>query len=673
MLNPLNSHTGGININNLWREYRGEGVKIAVADSGVQHTHPELRRVYDQSLDHNLISNKADALPDLKIPENNHGTGVASLISAARDGKGITGVAYEATLTGYLLFQEEDLILPPERFDDLILNHIIPDKIDIVNNSWGYNSIFGEVYDNNRNLLDVLNPEENRAALEEAVREGREGLGTLFVVAVGNNAGGFYVGPNDGNQDIITNSRFTINVGATGQGGSITSFSTPSANNLISAPGSNVLRADYAGKAGEADGNFVLGSGTSFSAAFVSGVIALMLEANENLGYRDVMKILAYSAKLVFMEMPTWEVNGADDWNGGGHFVSEQYGYGLLDAHAAVRLAETWEDSIPGTLNSLISKTFQSTVTNATLSDTSGTVASSIMVMPVDSLSLEHVEVTLDLYHTFAGDLDIKLISPEGTESILSRVNYSGEADWDEGWILTSAHYFGEDGVGEWQLMIEDQVANDDGIFRGWNLTLYGSESTDDDIYIYTNSYRGFLGRAFSSRRLIFDNGGEDTINSSAVSGKQRIDLNPGAKSSLARNEFIISSESIIENLFTGDGSDVLIGNDADNELYGGRGRDRLFGNKGNDVLYGEAGSDRLSGGDGNDIFVIDLGRGVDRVLDFHQGFDHIDLSDWGVESYDLLTFDDLRNGIAISFEGERVLVLGVDLILESDFILIDT
>ena len=41
-------------------------------------------------------------------------------------------------------------------------------------------------------------------------------------------------------------------------------------------------------------------------------------------------------------ELFQWHFNGADNWNGGGLHFSNDYGFGLVDAHAAVRLAETW-------------------------------------------------------------------------------------------------------------------------------------------------------------------------------------------------------------------------------------------------------------------------------------------------------------------------------------------
>lgn len=82
-------------------------------------------------------------------------------------------------------------------------------------------------------------------------------------------------------------------------------------------------------------------NGTSAATPIVSGVVALMLEANPNLGYRDVQEILALSARPIDAASPDWTTNRANTWNGGGFRVSHDYGFGLVDATAAVRLAET--------------------------------------------------------------------------------------------------------------------------------------------------------------------------------------------------------------------------------------------------------------------------------------------------------------------------------------------
>jgi subtilisin family serine protease len=78
---------------------------------------------------------------------------------------------------------------------------------------------------------------------------------------------------------------------------------------------------DRLGNYGYGSGDYVTMSGTSYSAPTVAGVIALMLQANPNLGFRDAQEILAYSAKLTDPTNTGRAYNGAHDWNGGGlHF-----------------------------------------------------------------------------------------------------------------------------------------------------------------------------------------------------------------------------------------------------------------------------------------------------------------------------------------------------------------
>ena len=90
--------------------------------------------------------------------------------------------------------------------------------------------------------------------------------------------------------------------------------------------------------------------GTSAASPTVAGVVALMLQANPNLGWRDVQEILSYSSRHVGSavgaarigyEDNAWTFNGADNWNGGGLHFSNDYGFGLVNTLAAVRLAES--------------------------------------------------------------------------------------------------------------------------------------------------------------------------------------------------------------------------------------------------------------------------------------------------------------------------------------------
>jgi VCBS repeat-containing protein len=86
------------------------------------------------------------------------------------------------------------------------------------------------------------------------------------------------------------------------------------------------------------------------------------------------------------------------------------------------------------------------------------------------------------------------------------------------------------------------------------------------------------------------------------------------------------------DKLFGGSGNDKLIGGKGDDKLYGGSGKDKINGGGGDDVIHGGAGADVLIGGKGNDVFVYLSAAesnlcAWDRILDFKQGHDKIDLS----------------------------------------------
>ena len=81
--------------------------------------------------------------------------------------------------------------------------------------------------------------------------------------------------------------------------------------------------------------------GTSSAASVVSGVVALMLQANPNLTWRDVQHILVNSARHVDPTDAGWTTNRA------GHLIHYNYGFGVVDAEAAVNLAKTWTNVGP--------------------------------------------------------------------------------------------------------------------------------------------------------------------------------------------------------------------------------------------------------------------------------------------------------------------------------------
>ena len=129
-----------------------------------------------------------------------------------------------------------------------------------------------------------------------------------------------------------------------------------------------------------------------------------------------------------------------------------------------------------------------------------------------------------------------------------------------------------------------------------------------------------------------------------------------------------------VENIQGSDYGDVLIGDNDNNSLRGRDGDDELRGNGGDDRLFGEAGADRLNGGEGADrfygdegadIFVFAAGHGDDRILDFTNGEDQIDLSAFNLPGFDDLTISSESNNVTIDLSehgGGTILLLGFDI-----------
>ncbi|MEX2167993.1 MAG: S8 family serine peptidase [Pirellulales bacterium] len=319
-----------INVVPVWNMgYTGEGVVVAVLDTGVQTAHPDLIANLHELFKFNAVNGGSNANPSLIDPAGFHGTAVAGLIAAtANNGIGGTGVAPGASIVPILFIG-----FPAQGTPNDALRYQWR-EIDITNNSWGAAT--------DLRTVDGLTPEE-LTTLRDTVRFGRNGLGTIHVFASGNNGGpSFSPGfPGFGNYDSSSyngwvNSRYTIGVtgvdhdGLYGNSdGSFTSYSEAGSSVLIAAPtgsnvaqnvaddtgqGSGIWTTDLTGNLGanalpdengfEADRDFWPDpdytsrfNGTSAAAPIVSGVIALMLEANPELTYRDVQEILVRSAR----------------------------------------------------------------------------------------------------------------------------------------------------------------------------------------------------------------------------------------------------------------------------------------------------------------------------------------------------------------------------------------
>ncbi len=626
----LNNQHGGddLNVVDVWNDYTGEGVLVGVIDDGFDYNHPDLNDNYNRNIDYDYNDN--DYYP-YGTNTNSHGTNVAGIIAAEKNGIGGVGVAYDAEITGYRaisvsLYSSEMITATTNS-----INHAVNKGVDVINNSWGFSPaspqtepIYNGFYDNFYN--SAFSNAKN--AIENAVENGRNGLGTAIVFAAGNHR---TVGENT-NYHNYQNSRHVITVGALNADGNVSSYSTPGASILVSGFGSegDIVTTDRQGSAGSTSGDYNNGfNGTSAAAPMVSGIIALMLEANPYLGYRDIQEILAYSARQTGSNANNhFKFNEANNWNGGGLHVSHDAGFGLVDAHAAVRLAETWQSQSTSHNEKSESK-FQTV--GQWIPDGYSQITSTIN-MP-SGIDIDFVEVDLNIDHYWRGDLEVTLTSPNGTgttSKLIDKPGLAGDNRDNIKFKVSSTHHWGETSGGDWTLTVKDLYSRNTwntGGLNDWTLTLYGDTDTNNDTYIYTNEFSNVYNADNSRQTLSDNNGGTDTINASAITSNTTLNLNSGAYSTLDYKSLRIHSTTVIENAFTGDGDDTITGNSASNELNAGRGNDILTG-------YADGSEyDTLTGGSGEDTFVLGnaldvfyKGWGYGTITDFNRFDDEIQL-----------------------------------------------
>ena len=624
----LNTNVGEFDLNvvDVWDDYTGSGVNVTVFDNGFDYNHDDLVGNYNQSFDYDYTDTDFDPAPGVG---DDHGTAVMGIIGATQgNGVGGVGIAWDANLTGFRGFalstsSAADQVLDGAGLGDGIgnTNGNNPDAAaDVISVSGGFGST---VFFQSTNTIDVQN------ALENIATNGRGGLGTIYVKSSGNSrAPAGSSSREEGTAESADTVRHSINVAAIQATGDITNYSTPGANVLVSAfaPSSNVAqpvgilttdRTDtdgYNTASSATGGDYTSGfNGTSAAAPQVSGVVALMLEANPDLGWRDVQMILANSARhvgsdvgaaAVFNEQGTqtdgssWFWNAAGNWNGGGMHFSNDYGYGMVDALAAVRLAETWQVQSTSANETKLAFDLDGTNVTTDIEASGGSVDFSINI--TQEIEVQHINLDLTFSSTYLADLEIFLTSPGGTRvQLIADTGDSG--DFTGLWKFGSTAFLGESSVGTWTVTIIDDAGGDPIVTTDVDLELYGSGSAlnpGDDLFVFTNEFSETIA---SGRGFVTPNGGVlgfDTLNAAAVTSNTTINL---MGLSNIDGVSIDTSASDIEQVFTGDGNDTIIGDGDANTLDGGRGNDSISGGGGSDWLLGNKGRDFLEGGEGND------------------------------------------------------------------------
>ena len=450
----LNTGQGGgksgedVNIVSVWDTYLGSANEIiALVDDGLEINHPDLRDNVRSDLCWDFVNDNSDTTDGI------HGTSCAGVAAGKGfNSLGICGAAPNAGLVGHRITFDSPLS-DTVWASALSRNNSI---IDIYSNSWGPGE--GGYY------LDGPSPLV-RDALANTTSTGRGGRGNIYLWAGGNGGD-----TDNSNYDGFANSHITIAVAASTNNGTRASYSEKGANILVNAPSNggtlSITTTDRTGSTGYDSGDYTSTfGGTSSATPLVAGIIALMLQANPDLTWRDVKNILAETAEKNDPTDSDWTTNGA------GYHVNHKYGFGRADALAAVTAAITWINAGTET------QAGNSSSPNSPIPDNNATGVSDTITIN-ERISIEFVEIEFSAAdHTSWPDLEVVLVSPDGTESVLAEKHTpssSPDGSYDH-WVFGSVRHYGEDAKGTWTLRVRDLAAGDVGTFQSWTLRVYGT------------------------------------------------------------------------------------------------------------------------------------------------------------------------------------------------------
>ena len=503
-----NQEQGGedINVETVWAEgINGEGINVAVVDDTMDYSHEDLAGNINSSLNHDYGS-----MDGAYRPFDHHGTAVAGIIAARDNGAGVRGVAPRATVYGYnILAASERHVTDRDRADAMSLNSNVT---AVSNNSWGP-------------LDDPRLGQANRLwelAVDSGVSDGYNGKGVLYVFAGGNGGENHPENPDgtpvrdhvdnvrergdDSNFDELANYYAVTAVCAVNDQDTRSVYSEKGANLWVCAPSSGDSDQGHRGivtteNSDRYQDDF---TGTSAATPIVSGVAALLRQANPELTWRDLKLILAASARKNDAANPGWAEGarkyGADSDTDRYHF-NHEYGFGVVDAKAAVDLAKGWTN-VRTLMNA--SAASQAAVTIPPPSGGAPQTVTTTLTLNTGIQFTEFVEINTDFDHTSFRDMEIELVSPSGTVSKLAVpfntrhyilpdgatfdggcfVRFDGTCfvpfdgtyfvPLDGEFRFGSARHLGEDPNGVWTLRLTDHFPILGGTLRSWNIRVYG-------------------------------------------------------------------------------------------------------------------------------------------------------------------------------------------------------
>lgn len=434
----------------------GENIIVQVVDTGVDADHEDLEENMDLSR-----SYKGGNIGD-PSGTNDHGTKVAGIMAArAFNGRGVRGIIPFAHIAGsdWLRFQSID------NLEKVWLSGAGANEIAVSNNSWGTD------FDTDTDYEEIM-------ALGASTL--RNGKGRIYIFAAGNSREKYA----DANLQYVLNNRFAITVAALKHDNTYAEYSTPGSNILVSGYSGNDYKDSptigtttimgYSTNSGDIDTQttwsedlnenytFTM-NGTSAATPTVAASIALVMEACQDLTWRDIKYLTAVHAKRIDHSRNSWVENHA------GHWHSVDYGFGLINAQGMIEECTSGYTGMGQEENITLYKEFNMTIADNNTSHL-------FELNTTENIKIEWVEVTIDNDNRYASDYRVELISPQDTKTILVKENtYADYRSWmNGGFRLSSAAFLDEDTIGSWKVQITDRVNHYSGTLKSIRIKIYG-------------------------------------------------------------------------------------------------------------------------------------------------------------------------------------------------------
>jgi subtilisin family serine protease/subtilisin-like proprotein convertase family protein len=441
---------------------RGEGIVIAVIDDGVDIDHPEFKGFGKVTAPRDVmfaLSHLQAFNPRPKDGAEDHGTAVAGVACAAGT-DGASGVAPAAKLMAIRLAAGLG-----SQQEAAAFKWAADNGADVISCSWGPADGAWWDPDDPVHRERAPLPASTKLAIDYAINNGRGGKGCVVLFAAGN-------GNESVDNDGYASYDKVMAVAACSDRGQRSVYSDVGQAVWCAFPSSDfgwpeadhpdpltpgiyttdrMARLGYnAGSTADGDraGNYTNSfGGTSSACPGAAGVAALILSINPALRWHEVKDVMRRACQKIDPQSGAYDSNGH----------SRLYGFGRIDAQLAVALAQ------PQPKDALrVNRTF-----NQTLPDLQ-TILVSLDV--AETAKVRELMVSVDLLHTYIGDLVLTLVPPVGrglTEVVLQNRSGGSKKNLKRTFDVSNtpglAALRGVAANGAWGLRISDQAAQDAG------------------------------------------------------------------------------------------------------------------------------------------------------------------------------------------------------------------